>query len=139
MKGKLQRREFLLAASCAGLTMAWQPASRHSSAILDSSASRDTHGTNGADALRQQLLASETDPYRRAALNGDVKTVEEFLAHDPALLYARDVNGQSVYLLAAYANQQAVTGLFESKGLVLDVYEAAAAGKVDRFNQLLRP
>jgi ankyrin repeat protein len=139
MNGKLQRREFLLAASCVGLTTAWSPTSGISSVLLDSSATRDTRGTNGANALRQELLASETDPYRRAVLNGDVKTVEVFLSHDPALLYARDVTGQSVYLLAAYANQPAVMGLLESKGLALDVYEAAGAGKVDRFNQLLRP
>jgi ankyrin repeat protein len=139
MNDKLQRREFLLAASCAGLTTVWSPASGLSGAILNSSATRETRGMNGANTLRQELLASETDPYRRAVLNGDVTTVEVFLSHDPAVLYARDVNGQSVYLLAAYANQPMVMGLFESKGLALDVYEAAAAGKVDRFNQLLRP
>jgi uncharacterized protein len=88
--------------------------------------------------IGENLLDSETNPYRRAVLSGDLKKVEEFLAHDPSLLYARDATGQSVYLLAAYAGQASVMTLFESKGLVLDVYEAAAGGKLDRVNELLR-
>lgn len=126
-------------ASCLGLAAACQPPLGIASSVFDDSMPPEAGGANGADSLRQELLAAETDPYRRAVLNGDVKTVEGFLARDPALLYARDVNGQSVYLLAAYANRPAVAALFESKGLVLDAYEAAAAGKLDRFHQLLRP
>ncbi|MGH9704839.1 MAG: ankyrin repeat domain-containing protein, partial [Candidatus Acidiferrales bacterium] len=65
--------------------------------------------------------------------------VKQHLDHDPGLLYGRDFQGQSVYLLAAYARQPEVMAFFESKGLVLDVYEAAAGGKIDRLNELLRP
>lgn len=74
----------------------------------------------------------------RAAVSGDANAVDAFLAKDPALLYARDAEGQSVYLLAAYARRQKITALFESKGIVLDVYEAAAAGKIDRLTEVLR-
>jgi hypothetical protein len=42
----------------------------------------------------QDLLEAETDPYRREVLKGDFKTVKQFLARDPALIYARDANGQ---------------------------------------------
>jgi ankyrin repeat protein len=131
MNHQLQRRGFLIAASCAGLATACVPA-------LDSIALPAPPGVNGVEGLRQELLEAETDPYRRAVLKGDLKTVEQVLARDPAMLYARDANGQSVCLLAAYANQAEIATLFASKGLVLDVYEAAATGKVDRFNQLLR-
>jgi ankyrin repeat protein len=139
MNSQLQRREFLIAAARTGLAATCLPSSSFSGAFLDLAATSAPSEGSGVDALRRELLAGETDPYRRAVLNGDVQTVEQYLTRDSALLYARDVNGQSVYLLAAYANQQAVTSLFESKGLVLDVYEAAAGGKVDRFHQLLRP
>jgi ankyrin repeat protein len=88
--------------------------------------------------LAAELLKTETDSFRRSVLSGDLKTVQLGVERDPALLYARDAHGQSVYLLAAYAEQPAVMSFFESKGLELDVYEAAAGGKVDRVNQLLR-
>jgi ankyrin repeat protein len=139
MNGQLPRREFLRAASGAGLASVLWPPRGVSCAIWDAQMSSEARGANSAYSLRQELLAAETDPYRRAVLNGDVKTVEQFLARDPGLLYARDVNGQSVYLLAAYADQPALMSLFESKGLALDVYEATAAGKLERFHQLLRP
>jgi uncharacterized protein len=89
--------------------------------------------------LAAELMNAETNSFRRAVLSGDLKTVQQGLERDRALLYSRDARGQSVYLLACYAGQTAVASLFESKGLELDVYEAAAGGKVERFNQLLRP
>jgi ankyrin repeat protein len=139
MNSQLQRREFLIAASRAGLATACLPSLGLSGPLADYAAVHTSPSEEAASGLRAELLAVETDPYRRAVLNGDVKSVEQFLVRDSALLYARDVNGQSVYLLAAYANQQGVISLFESKGLVPDVYEAAATGKVDRVHQLLRP
>jgi len=96
-------------------------------------------GPEQGETLGQALLKAETNEYRRAVLAGDVKTVERFLSKDASLRYARDANGQSVYLLAAYAAQPAVMKLFEDKGLVLDVYEAAAGGKLDRVMEFLRP
>jgi ankyrin repeat protein len=88
--------------------------------------------------LAAELMKAETDSFRRAVLSGDLKTIQQGLERDPALLYSRDAHGQSVYLLACLARQMAVASLFESKGLELDVYEAAAGGKVERVNQLLR-
>jgi ankyrin repeat protein len=88
--------------------------------------------------IGEELLKSEIDPYRRAVLSGNLQSVQEFIARDPSLLYARDASGQSVYLLAAYASRAPVMSWFESKGLVLDVHEAAAGGKLDRVNELLR-
>ena len=85
-----------------------------------------------------ELLNGETDAFRRAVLTGDLKTIKQGLDRDAALLYSRDAHGQSVYLLACYAEQTVVASFFESKGLELDVYEAAAGGKVDRVNALLR-
>jgi ankyrin repeat protein len=134
----LPRRQFLAAAGV-GMAASCAPSGYFYGASkdlwrADSFGSRET-----ADTLGQELLKSETDAFRRAVLGGDVKSVERFLARDSALLYARDANGQSVYLLAAYAGQSAVMSLFEAKGLVLDIYEAAAGGKLERVAELLRP
>jgi ankyrin repeat protein len=141
MTKRLLRRDFMVVTAGAGFAASL-------SGLLPSSAYRvlaepalriGLPGSELAGAtIGEQLLRSETDPYRRAVLSGDVHSVEGFLARDPSLLYARDRNGQSVYLLAAYAAQPAVMNLFESKGLVLDVYEAAAGGKMERANELLR-
>jgi ankyrin repeat protein len=90
------------------------------------------------NSLAAELLNGETDAFRRAVLTGDLKTIKQGLDRDAALLYSRDAHGQSVYLLACYAEQTVVASFFESKGLELDVYEAAAGGKVDRVNALLR-
>jgi ankyrin repeat protein len=59
------------------------------------------------------------------------------LSEAPALLYARDLSGQSAYLIAAYSGQATVMELLERKGLVLDIHEACAGSKIDRIKKLL--
>jgi len=129
------RRQFLAAAAGAGFA-GFAPLGMRAATFSETKERGEGRIGGG---LRQELLAGEREPFRRAVLSGDVKKVEEFLARDAALLYARDALGQSVYLLAAYARQAEVMKIFEAKGLVVDVYEASAAGKLDRFAELLRP
>ena len=88
--------------------------------------------------LAADRLRTETDPFRRAVILGDLATVEQFVARDPALVYSRDARGQSVYLLAAYADQPKILAFFESKGITVDIFEAVAGGKMDAVNDLLR-
>ena len=73
-----------------------------------------------------------------AVVAGDTDKVNALLDQNNALLYARDSKGQSAYLLAAYAKRAEVIKIFESRNIVLDVYEAAAAARVDRLKALLR-
>jgi len=134
----LARRRFLAAAGV-GMAASCAPSVYLYGASEDLRRAHSSGGGERTDTLGQELLKPETDAFRRAVLSGDVKGVERFLAGDPALLYARDANGQSVYLLAAYAGQAAVMSLLEAKGLVLDIYEAAAGGKLERVAELLRP
>lgn len=132
MSDPLSRRNFMATAAvgAAAITSARSfPALRSASGILPASA-----GIEGFAALED----AEHDPFRLAVISGDANAVESSLAKDPALLYARDAKGQSVYLLAAYARQPKIMALLESKGLVLDVYEAAASGKIDRLLEILR-
>jgi ankyrin repeat protein len=135
---RLPRREFLSETAAGGLAAALVPVREmwcESMVTMPNGVSPDETSKN---TLAAELMKEERNPFRRAVLSGDLETVEQGLQRDPALLYSRDAHGQSVYLLACYARQAAVAGLFESKGLELDVYEAAAGGKVERVNQLLR-
>jgi uncharacterized protein len=143
MSKTLRRRDFI--AGAVGITGAALTAGKLAAAIspaggisMEASGIRRGHVSRGPENALGDF-APETDPFRLAVINGDVEKVTRALERDPGLLYARDANGQSVYLLAAYAGQKKMLALFESKGLVQDAYEAAAGGKVDRFNELMRP
>ncbi len=135
---QLPRRKFLAETAVTGLVAALVPSKGIWCAPVDTRWNNVLPDETSKDPLAAELMKGETDSFRRAVLRGDLTTVQQGLERDPGLLYSRDAHGQSVYLLACYARQTAVAGLFESKGLELDVYEAAAGGKVERFIQLLR-
>lgn len=138
MKMRLPRRDFLSGTAGAGLA-ALVPAGEGRWQTGFRTLNDDSPNGTPNSGLAAELMKAEGDPFRRAVLSGDLKAVEQGLARDPGLLYSRDAHGQSAYLLAGYAGQAAVMSLFEANGLALDVYEAAAGGKIDRLNQLLRP
>jgi ankyrin repeat protein len=78
------------------------------------------------------------DDFLAAAISGNAPTVNALLDRNNALLYARDRIGQSAYLLAAYAKRAEIIKIFESRNIVLDVYEAASTARIDRLKSLLR-
>jgi ankyrin repeat protein len=80
----------------------------------------------------------DSEKFRIAALQGDLAGVERYLDADPALLYARDAHGNSVFTLACLAGQTKVADLFVKKGLVMDIFEASARGDVPRATELDR-
>jgi hypothetical protein len=142
MSHDFPRRQFLAGAAAAAGAAALAP--EHLAAVIPSlsptTVPRESLQTGAS--LRENFLpelSRETDPFRRAVIDGDARAVEQFLSKDPALIYERDAHGQSVYLLAAYAKRAEILKLLESKGLQLDVYEAIAGGRLDRANQLLQP
>src|SRR5215470_12239700 len=74
----------------------------------------------------QRFLSSditERDPFRRAVITGDLATVKRFVENNAALIYGRNENGESVYLLACYAGQRQVAEFFVSQGLNRDFNE----------------
>lgn len=72
-----------------------------------------------------------------AIAKGDVATVRAIVSDDPARATARDHEGVSAILKAKYHRQEtALQALLGSKPL-LDVFEAAALGDVDRLTALL--
>lgn len=68
---------------------------------------------------------------------GDVAAVRALLDADPNLITARDGVGNSAVLLAIYYGKESVKGLLLETGVELDIFEAAATGKVDRVAVLL--
>ena len=93
-----------------------------------------------AGGVSGSLAFGATEPARRlreVAASGDVKTVIDYLDRDPASSYARNEKGQSIFLLACLAGQTEVANLLIQRGLVLDLHEAAAAGKAPRVDELL--
>lgn len=69
---------------------------------------------------------------------GDTALMEKLLAQEPSLLYSRDQRGTSSLMLACLAGQPKAVELLLSKGLVMDLHEASAAGKSDRVAEILK-
>ncbi|HEX2350157.1 MAG TPA: ankyrin repeat domain-containing protein [Ktedonobacterales bacterium] len=85
--------------------------------------------------------ASQADEARaaffRAIRAGDRAQVERSLAAQPALSAARDAQGVSAPLVALYHGEPAIATLLAEAGAPLDVFEAAALGRVERLGALL--
>jgi uncharacterized protein len=107
------RREMLLAAGAAG--------------VLRSGEAGET---------KQVPLDSEK--FRQAVVAGDLATVVSMLDRDPALRYARDAGGVSVYALACLQGHSKIAEEIAGRGLVLDIFEAAASGNSKRANEIAK-
>ena len=68
---------------------------------------------------------------------GDVEAVRSTVRDDPAAADARDDKGLSTVRAALYAHNQDVADVLLEAGAELDVFDAAAAGDVDRLTELL--
>jgi ankyrin repeat protein len=71
-----------------------------------------------------------------AIKKGDAAAVRRLLDESPALLQARD-GGVSAVLLATYYQRPEISQIFVDRGLVLDLYESCALGRLDRVRQIL--
>ena len=72
-----------------------------------------------------------------AVRQGDTEQLERLLASDPALASARDENGVSVLMQAAYHRRAEMVQILRSKKELLDAFEAAALGDEARLDALL--
>ena len=68
---------------------------------------------------------------------GDADAVRDAISDDPAAASARDDNGLSAVRAALYAHKQHVADVLLEAKPELDVFDAAAAGDVDRLTELL--
>lgn len=68
---------------------------------------------------------------------GDAAGMRDLLAEDPDAAGARDANGVSALLQAAYRRQAELVRMLREAGGELDVFEAAAFGETARLRELL--
>lgn len=68
--------------------------------------------------------------------NGDQRAFSEILAADPQSAMARNDQGVSAVLLAAYHRRWDMVAAILARGIPLDVWEASATGKTARVKEL---
>src|SRR5882757_7488345 len=112
------RRELLMAVGAAGMAVSGEAA--------------ETKPT------QDKSLSLDSEKFRHAVAAGDLPTVISMLDRDPALRYARDADGLSVYTLACLKGQPKIAEELVRRGLVLDIFEAAAGGNTARVNELVK-
>ena len=68
---------------------------------------------------------------------GDVDGLRRLLEQDPAISEARDSTGVSLLMHSLYRGRRDLAELIASKKEALDIFEAAALGRLDRLKQCL--
>ena len=68
---------------------------------------------------------------------GEFERVKAMVSADPTLIDARSGTGDSVILTAVYHRQKEIVNLLVARGAVLSIFEACAAGEVERVERLL--
>ncbi len=69
---------------------------------------------------------------------GDAAAVREWVTRAPESVNARDQEGNSPLILALYYGQKDIANLFIDHGATLTLYEAAAAGNLERVRRLVQ-
>lgn len=93
-------------------------------------------GETKVNPTKAALLDSEN--FRGAVIAGDLATVTAMLDRDPALRYARNADGVSVFTLACLKGQTKIAEELTHRGLVLDIFEAAVSGDAKRADELAK-
>ena len=69
---------------------------------------------------------------------GEFERVKAMVSADPTLIDARSRTGESAILTAVYHRQKEIVNLLVARGATLSLFEACAAGEVERVERLLR-
>lgn len=69
--------------------------------------------------------------------DGDFEAVKEMLDEDPSLAHARSIDGMSPVLAAMYYDHPGIAQLIVTFGAHLNIFEAAAVGRLDRVRDIL--
>jgi ankyrin repeat protein len=85
------------------------------------------------------MLADDAKPDEvfTLAKKGDADALRSLLQANPKLVDARTPAGIRGITLAAYYGHPEIVTVFEERGAVLDFYEAATAGRIERVRALL--
>lgn len=68
---------------------------------------------------------------------GEFERVKAMVSADPTLIDARGRTGESAILTAVYHRQKGIVNLLVARGATLSLFEACAAGEVERVERLL--
>jgi ankyrin repeat protein len=79
-------------------------------------------------------MAAATELFE-AIRAADAGKVRELIAAQPAVVNARNLQGQSAVLMACYMGQNEIRDLLIDKGAALELHEAAAAGNLQRVKE----
>jgi ankyrin repeat protein len=72
-----------------------------------------------------------------AIKSGEFERVKAMVSAEPALIDARGRTGESAILTAVYHRQTKIANLLVARGVSLTVFEASAAGELERVEQLI--
>ena len=68
---------------------------------------------------------------------GEFSRVKAMVSADPTLIDARSRTGDSAILTAVYHRQKEIVNLLVARGASLSIFEACAAGEIERVERLL--
>ena len=68
---------------------------------------------------------------------GEFDRVKAMVSADPTLIDARSRTGESAILTAVYHRQKEIVNLLVSRGAAMSIFEASAAGEVERAERLV--
>src|SRR3982750_2196750 len=68
---------------------------------------------------------------------GEFERVKAMVSADPTLIDAHSRTGESAILTAVYHRQKEIVNLLVARGAPLPLFEASAAGEVERVERLL--
>lgn len=69
--------------------------------------------------------------------SGNLAAVKSMLDADPSLASARNESGVSAVLMSIYTGRHEIRDLLLARGAVLELHDAAAAGKLDRVREFV--
>jgi len=72
-----------------------------------------------------------------AIKTGDFERVKTLLSADPQLVASRSAAGESAILTAVYRGHKDIVNLLVARGAEMTIFEAAAAGEVERVERLI--
>ncbi len=85
-----------------------------------------------------EVTVSDTADLFAAVRTGDALSVANMVELEPALLQVRNEQGVSAVLMACYMGRKEIRDLLIEKGAILQLHEAAAAGKLSRVKELVQ-
>jgi ankyrin repeat protein len=98
-----------------------------------------TGSCSGPRAHAQQFSGtlSREQEFLEAIKQGNSARVSELLKQDPAVIKAKTKNGTTPVLLAIYAQHPEIAESLIAAGIVPNIFEAAATGRIERVRALL--